>query len=172
VVSFHVDCTVHPPHLKDTLMPIDDIVPSSAGERPAIGSAGTNPPADINPDEPIRQRSQQPGRREGATVESEADGHDVTPAERRSAAAKKAAATRKANAEAARERAREAHAAAYQAKVAALEAKLGRKPDIFDMIEADEEEGGDEWIVDVDEFGRPLSARAELRRAARLKAGG
>jgi hypothetical protein len=39
------------------------------------------------------------------------------------------------------------------------------------MIEADEE-AGDEWIVDIDEFGRPLSARAELRRAARLKAGG
>jgi hypothetical protein len=96
----------------------------------------------------------------------------MTPAERRTAAAKKAAATRKANAEAARKRATEAHAAAYQAKVAALEAKLGRKPDIIDMIEADEEEDGDGWIVDVDEFGRPLSARAELRRAARLKVGG
>jgi hypothetical protein len=96
----------------------------------------------------------------------------VTPVERRSAAAKKAAATRKANAEAARKRASEAHAAAYQAKVAALEAKLGRKPDIFDMIEADDEEHGDEWIVDFDEFCRPLSARAELRWAARVKAGG
>jgi hypothetical protein len=95
----------------------------------------------------------------------------MTPAERRSAAAKKAAATRKANAEAARQRATEAYAAAYQAKVAALEAKLERKPTIIDMIEADEEENGDEWIVDVDELGRPLSAGAELRRAARLKAG-
>jgi hypothetical protein len=95
----------------------------------------------------------------------------MTPAERRSAAAKKAAATRKANAEAARKRATEAHAVAYQAKVAALEAKLGRKPDIFDMIEADEVEHGDAWIVDFDEFGRPLSAMAELRRAARLKVG-
>jgi hypothetical protein len=152
-------------------MPIGKIVPSSAGERKAIGGAGSNARPDINPDEPNRHRSQQPDHREGATVESEAGGHDVTPVERRSAAAKKAAATRKANAEAARKRATEAHAAAYQAKVAALEAKLGRKPDIFDMIEADEE-AGDEWIVDIDEFGRPLSARAELRRAARLKAGG
>jgi hypothetical protein len=145
-------------------MPIGKIVPSSAGERKAIGGAGSNARADINPDEPDRHCSQQPDHREGATVESEAGGHDVTPVERRSAAAKKAAATRKANAEAARKRATEAHAAAYQAKVAALEAKLGRKPDIFDMIEADEE-AGDEWIR------RCRRVRQALEREGRTSAG-
>jgi hypothetical protein len=39
--SFHVDCAI-PPHLEDTLMPIGKIVPSSAGERKAIGGAGSS----------------------------------------------------------------------------------------------------------------------------------
>jgi hypothetical protein len=66
------------------------------------------------------------------------------PPEKRAEMARKAAATKKANKEAAKQRERAAYAKAYKAKVSELAAKLGRQPTFMDMVEAgdlDEDEG-------------------------------
>jgi hypothetical protein len=56
--------------------------------------------------------------------------------EKRAEMTRKAAATKKANAEAAKERERAAYARAYEAKVSELAAKLGRQPTVMDLVMA------------------------------------